>query len=77
MTMAMATVARAMVMAMRVLGEQQQGQWWRRRLWRATMRGIAAAMRVASDEEGEGSKVMERVTRVAGEQRRQQQRGQW
>ncbi len=32
------------------------------------MRGIAMAMRVASDEEGEGGKAMEMVTRVAGEQ---------
>ncbi len=40
---------------------------------RATMRAMAAAttvaeMRVASDEEGEGGKAMEMVTRLAGEQ---------
>jgi hypothetical protein len=29
---------------------------------------MAAAMRVASNEEGEGSKVMEMVTRLAGKQ---------
>jgi hypothetical protein len=68
MTMAMAMAARAMAMATRVLGEQQQGRWRRRQLWRVTMRGIAAAMRVASDKEGEGGKAMEMVTRVAGEQ---------
>jgi hypothetical protein len=33
------------------------------------MRGIATAMRVASNKEGESSKVMKTVTRVAGEQR--------
>ncbi len=42
---------------------------------RATTRAMAAArtvaaMRVASDKEGEGGKAMERVTRLAGEQRR-------
>jgi hypothetical protein len=47
-----------------------------------TMRAMAvattvAAMRVASNKEGEGSKVMEMVTRLAGEQRQQRQRGQW
>jgi hypothetical protein len=36
-----------------------------------------AAMRVASDEEGEDGKAMERVTRLAGEQWQRQQRGQW
>jgi hypothetical protein len=40
----------------------------------ATTRSMAAAMtvaamRVASNEEGEGGKVMETVTRLAGEQR--------
>jgi hypothetical protein len=45
------------------------------------MRAMAAArtvatMRVASNKEGEGSKAMEMVTRLAGEQRRWQQRGQ-
>jgi hypothetical protein len=69
MAMAMATVARAMATAMRVLGKQQRGRWRRRRLWRARMRGIATAMRVASDKEGEGGKAMKTVTRVAGEQR--------
>ncbi len=49
---------------------------------RGTMRAMAAvttvaAMRVASDKEGEGGKAMERVTRLAGEQQRRQQRGQW
>jgi hypothetical protein len=68
MAIAMAMVARAMVTVMRVLGERQQGQWQRRRLWRATIRGIAMAMRVASDEECEGSKAMKTVTRVADEQ---------
>ncbi len=48
---------------------------------RATTRAMAAAttvaaMRVASNKEGEGGKVMETVTRLAGEQRRQGQRGQ-
>ncbi len=42
---------------------------------RATMRAMAAATtgaakRVVSDKEGEGSKAMETVTRLAGEQRR-------
>ncbi len=32
------------------------------------MRGIATAMRVASNKEGEGGKAMNMVTRVAGEQ---------
>jgi hypothetical protein len=49
---------------------------------RATTRAMAAAttvmvMRVASDEEGEGGKAMETVTRLAGEQWRQRRRGQW
>jgi hypothetical protein len=69
MAMAMAMVARAMVMAMRVLGERQQGRWRWQRLWRATMRGIATAMRVASDKEGEGGKALKTVTRKAGKQR--------
>ncbi len=47
---------------------------------RATTRAIAvvttvAAMRVASDEEGEGGKAMEMVTRLAGKQWRWQRRG--
>jgi hypothetical protein len=32
------------------------------------MRGILMAMRVASNEEGEGGKAMKTVTRVVGEQ---------
>ncbi len=40
------------------------------------MRAMAMAMRVPSGEEDEGGKAMAMVTRVAGEQRRQQQRGQ-
>jgi hypothetical protein len=36
-----------------------------------------AAMRVASNKEGEGGKAMETVKRLAGEQWQQQQRGQW
>ncbi len=36
-----------------------------------------AAMRVASDKEGEGGKAMETVTRLAGEQRRRRRRGPW
>ncbi len=49
---------------------------------RVTMRSMVAAttvvvMRVASDEEGEGDKVMETVTRLAGKQWPRQQRGQW
>ncbi len=48
----------------------------------ATTRAMAAgmtvaAMRVANDKEGEGSKAMETVTRLAGKQQRWQQRGQW
>ncbi len=44
---------------------------------RATTRAMAvattvAAMRVASDKEGEGGKAMEMVTRLAGEQRQRQ-----
>jgi hypothetical protein len=49
---------------------------------RATTRAMVAAMtvaamRVASDKEGEGGKAMEMVTRLAGKQRQWQQRGQW
>ncbi len=36
-----------------------------------------AAMRVASNKEGEGSKAMETVTRLVGEQRQRRQKGQW
>ncbi len=35
----------------------------------ATTREMVAAIRVASDEEGEGGKAMETVTRLAGKQR--------
>jgi hypothetical protein len=34
-------------------------------------------MRVVSNKEGEGGKAMAIVTKVVGEQRQQQQRGQW
>jgi hypothetical protein len=68
MAMVMAMVARAMAMAIRVLGERQRGRWQRQQLWRVTMRGTATAMRVASDEEDEGGKAMKMVTRVAGKQ---------
>ncbi len=49
---------------------------------RATTRAMAAsttvaAMRVASNKEGEGGKAMETVTRLAGKQRGWQQKGQW
>ncbi len=49
---------------------------------RATTRAMTAAttvaaMRVASNEEGEGGKAMETVTRLAREQRRRQRREQW
>ncbi len=37
-----------------------------------TMRGIAMAIRVASNEEGEGGKAMVTATRVASKQRQQQ-----
>ena len=48
----------------------------------ATTRAMAVAttvavMRVASNEEGEGGKAMEMVTRLVGKQWRWQQRGQW
>ncbi len=49
---------------------------------RATTRAMAAAMtvaamRVASNEEGEGGKAMQMVIRLAGKQWQWQQRGQW
>ncbi len=49
---------------------------------RATTRAMAVAMtvavmRVASNKKGEGGKAMETMTRLAGEKRRQQRRGQW
>jgi hypothetical protein len=65
------------VVAMRVASnEKDEGAG------RATTRAMVAAMtvatmRVASDKEGEGGKAMEIVPRLAGEQRRRQQRGQW
>ncbi len=48
----------------------------------ATTRAMAAAttvavMRTACNEKGEGGKVMEMMTRLAGEQWQRQQRGQW
>ncbi len=61
MMMAMVTVARVMAASMRVLGKGQQGQ---------TTATTVAVMRVASNKEGEGSKAMEMVTRLAGKQRR-------
>jgi hypothetical protein len=71
-------VAAAMtVVAMRVeSNEEDKGAG------RATTRAMAAAMtveamRVASNKEGEGGKAMEMVTRLAGEKRGWQQRGQW
>ncbi len=49
---------------------------------RATTRAMTAtttvvAMRVVSNEEGEGGKAMEMVTRLAGKKWQWQQRGQW
>jgi hypothetical protein len=49
---------------------------------RATTRAMAAAttvaaMRVASNKEGEGGNYIETVTRLAGKQRRWRRRGQW
>jgi hypothetical protein len=41
------------------------------------MRGIATAMMVASDKEGEGGKAMATVTTVVGKQQQWQQKGQW
>jgi hypothetical protein len=38
---------------------------------------MVAALRVAGDKEGEGSKAMATATRVVGEQQQWQQRGQW
>jgi hypothetical protein len=72
---------RAITMAMRVVsnddgngngvksdgdGDMSAGQATTRAMAVAT---TVAAMRVASDKEGEGSKGMETVTRLAGEQR--------
>jgi hypothetical protein len=72
-----AMVAATTVVAMRVASNKEDkcaGQ--------ATMRAMAvamtvAAMRVASNKEGEGGKAMKTVTRLAGEQGRQRQKGQW
>ncbi len=64
-----AMAAATTVAAMRVASnEEDEGAG------RVTTRAMAAAttvvaMRVASDKEGEGGKVMEMVTRLAGEQR--------
>ncbi len=49
---------------------------------RATTRAMAVAttvavMRVATNKEGEGGKAIETVTRLVGEQRGRQQKGQW
>ncbi len=72
-----AMAAATTVVAMRVTSNEED-----KGAGKATTRAMAAAttvaaMRVASDKEGEGSKAMEMVTRMAGEQRRWQQRGQW
>ena len=55
-------------------GDEGAGQATTRAMMAAR---TVAAMRVASDKEGEGSKAMETVTRLAGEQRRRRRRGQW
>jgi hypothetical protein len=67
-----AMAAATTVAAMRVASNEEN-----KGAGRATMKAMAAvmtvaAMRVASNKEGEGGKVMETVTRLAGEQRRQQ-----
>ncbi len=65
------------VAAMRVASNKEDegaGQATTRAMAAAT---TVAAMRVASNKEGEGGKAMEMVTRLADEQRRRQQRGQW
>jgi hypothetical protein len=72
-----AMAAAMTVAAMRVASnEEDEGAG------RATTRAMAATttvavMRVASNKEGEGGKAMETMTRLAGEQRRRQRRGQW
>jgi hypothetical protein len=72
-----AMTAAMTVAVMRVASnEEDDGAGW------ATTRAMVAAstmaaMRVASNKEGEGGKAMETVTRLAGEQRRRQWRGQW
>jgi hypothetical protein len=55
-------------------GDKGAGQATTRVMAAAT---TVAAMRVASNKEGEGSKAMETVTRLAGKQPQRQQRGQW
>jgi hypothetical protein len=55
-------------------GDKGAGQVTTRAMVVAT---TVAAMRVASDKEGEGGKAMETVTRLAGMQWRRRQRGQW
>jgi hypothetical protein len=72
-----AMAAATTVVAMRVASNEED-----KGAGQATTRVMAAtttvvAMRVASNKEGEGGKAMEMVTRLAGEQRQQQRRGQW
>ncbi len=72
-----AMAAATTVAAMRVASNEED-----KGVGQATTRATAAAttvvaMRVASNKEGEGGKAMEMVTRLVGEQRRWQQRGQW
>ncbi len=65
------------VAAMRVASNEEDegaGQATTRKMAAAT---TVVAMRVASNKEGEGGKVMEMMTRLAGEQWQRQQRGQW
>jgi hypothetical protein len=72
-----AMAAATTVVAMRVASNEED-----KGARQATTRVMAAvttvaAMRVASNKKGEGGKAMETVTRLAGKQRRRQQRGQW
>jgi hypothetical protein len=69
MTMVMASMARVMATSTRVAGEQQQGQWLQQQLWQATMRGNLMAMRVVSNKEGEGRKLMATVTELRSSRR--------
>jgi hypothetical protein len=55
-------------------GNKGVGQVTTRAMVAAT---TVAAMRVASNKEGEGGKAMETVARLAGKQRQWQRRGQW
>ncbi len=55
-------------------GDKGAGQATTRAMAAAT---TVAAMRVASNEKGEGGKAMETVTRLAGKQRQWQRRGLW